>query len=168
MITFLIKVESLWWAIATCQVGNKLVRKKNKQTWLPFLARLRVCDECMVTCQVRNKLVRKGNIETWLPFLARLRVCDERMVNLSGTGGLPLIGTGDTFPAHKTLYSIHCLKSFLSFQTFYFVLNKIKNTKYIKYSSTICGLAVGPLVETGHARIVIRAVAVSQAEFTNC
>ena len=57
---------------------------------------------------------------------------------------------------------------FFPFQTFYFVLNKIKYTIYIKYSSTICGLAVGPLVETGHARIVIRAVAVSQAEFTNC
>ena len=25
---------------------------------------------------------------------------------------------------------------------------------YIKYSITICGLAVGPLVKTGHARIV--------------
>ena len=55
-----------------------------------------------------------------------------------------------------------------SFQTFYFVLKKLKYTTYIKCSITICGLAVGPLVETGHARIIIRAMAVSQAEFTNC
>jgi hypothetical protein len=33
------------------------------------------------------------------PFLARLRVWDERRVNLSGTGGLPDSGTGDTFPS---------------------------------------------------------------------
>ena len=58
--------------------------------------------------------------------------------------------------------------SFFLFKLFNFVLNKIKYTTYIKYSITICGLAVGPLVKTGHARIVIRAVAVSQAEFTNC
>jgi hypothetical protein len=33
------------------------------------------------------------------PFLARLRVWDERRVNLSGTGGLPDCGMGDTFPS---------------------------------------------------------------------
>ena len=64
--------------------------------------------------------------------------------------------------------SIRRTQIFFPFQTFYFVLNKIKYTTYIKYSSTICGLAVGPLEETGYTRIVIWAVAVSQAEFTNC
>ena len=54
------------------------------------------------------------------------------------------------------------------FQTFYFVLNKIKYTTYIKYSITIFGLAIGPLVKTGQAGIIIWAVAIGQAEFTNC
>ena len=60
------------------------------------------------------------------------------------------------------------VKTFLSLQTFYFVLNKINYTTYIKYNRTICGLAVGPLEGTGHTRVVVWAVAASQAEFTNC
>ena len=75
---------------------------------------------------------------------------------------LNVVDTGCIFPyTNKTYF-------FFFFQTFYFVLNKINYTTYIKYNRTICGLAVGPLEGTGHTRVVVWAVAASQAEFTNC